>query len=220
MAFPYYRACAISVVEFRSFDPSLRAKRSNPWPTGTQSGLLRRFAPRNDALSPLPPHLLRGLPEHVFARPFVERLFHEFADRKTGLNLRPRAHLRVPALDVRIIVERKALRLMGHGPGKAGDVGDRIVAGDVSAGFAELRIEHAVKPNRLVAIAFDGIGDLLLRIEREMSVLAQHRTEPAHLPHHPLHHPGPPAHVAWQEPAGLLGEIDQDRAGLEYRKRL
>jgi len=39
---------------------------------------------------------------------------------------------RVPALDVRIIVERKALRLVGHGPGKAGDVGNRIVARQIA----------------------------------------------------------------------------------------
>ncbi|MFZ0723488.1 MAG: AMP-binding protein, partial [Xanthobacteraceae bacterium] len=37
----------IPVVCFGSDDSSLRAQRSNPWP---QSGLLRRFAPRNDAM--------------------------------------------------------------------------------------------------------------------------------------------------------------------------
>src|SRR5712692_11129840 len=59
----------------------------------------------------------------------------------------------------------------------------------------------------------------LRRVEREMAVLAEHGTEPAHLPHHPLHHPGAAAHIRRQETSGLFGEIDQDGAGLEYRKR-
>ena len=116
-------------------------------------------APHNDGRQstsspPSPSHA----PEHIPPRLLVERLLHELADRKPGLHLRPRAHLGVPALDVRIIVERKALRLVGHGPGKAGDIGDRIVAGDIGAGLAELRIEHAVEPRRLVAVALDRVG--------------------------------------------------------------
>src|SRR5215208_2871379 len=114
-----------------------------------------RFARPGMTLLFLLRHFLRGLSEHVPAGLFVERLLHEFPDRKTRLHLRARADLGVPALDVRIIVERKALGFVGHGPGKAGDVGDRIVAGDVSPGFSELPIEHAIKPRGLVAIAFD-----------------------------------------------------------------
>src|SRR5437879_4629867 len=92
-----------------------------------RTGLLRRFAPRNDGcFLRLSGHLLRGLPEHISSRLFVERLTHEFADRKSRLHLRPRTNLGIPALDVRIIVERKPLRLVGHGPGKAGDIGNRI----------------------------------------------------------------------------------------------
>src|SRR4051795_10264892 len=106
-------------------------------------------------------HFLCGLAEHIPARLFVERLLYEFADRKTRLHLRPRAHLGIPALDVRIIVERKALRLVRHGPRKAGDVRNRIISRDVSPGFSELRVEYAIEPRRLVAIAFDGVGDLL-----------------------------------------------------------
>src|SRR4030088_1284163 len=115
--------------------------------------LLAMTIPRR---SPPPRQLLRRLPEHVLACFLVERLLHEFADRKARLHLWPRANLRIPALDVGIIVERKTLRLVRHGPRKAGDVGDRIVAGDVSTGLAQLRIEHAIKPGRLVAIALDG----------------------------------------------------------------
>src|SRR5258708_11922474 len=148
-------------------------------------------------------HLLRGPPDHVPARLFVERLLFEFADRKPRLDLRSRAHLGIPALDVGIIVERKALRLVGHGPGKAGDVGNRIVARDVTPRFAQLRIEHTIKPGRLVMIALDGIGDFLRRVEREMTVLAEHGTKPAHLPHHPLYYPLAAPHALRQTPPGL-----------------
>src|SRR3981189_1157535 len=122
----------------------------------------------------LPSHLLRFLPEHILARLLVERLLDEFADRKPRLHLRPGTDIRIPALDVGIVVERKALRLVGHGPWKAGDVGDRIFPGDVSTGLAQLRIEHAIKPGRIVAIALDGVGNFLLGVEREMTVLAEH----------------------------------------------
>src|SRR4051794_37870019 len=82
---------------------------------------------------------LRRLPEHVPSRLVVERLLDELADRQARLHLWPRADLGVPALCMRIVVECEALRLVGHGPGKAGDVGDRIiVAGDIGAGLAQL----------------------------------------------------------------------------------
>ena len=118
------------------------------------------------------------------------------------------------------MVERKALRLVCQGPGKAGDVRNRIISRDVSPGFSELRVEYAIKPRRLIAIAFDGVGDLLRRVECEMTVLAEHGTEPAHLPHQPLHDFGAGAQFIWEKAAGLVGEVNQDGAGLEYRKRL
>src|ERR1700730_1963994 len=119
------------------------------------SGLALR-APRTDESLFLFRHLLCFLPEHVLARLLVERLLNEFADRQPRLHLRPRPHQRVPAFHVRIIVEREALRLVGHGPGEAGDVGNRIVAGDVGPGLAQLGVEHAIEPCCLVAVALDG----------------------------------------------------------------
>src|ERR1041385_8773437 len=78
----------------------------------------RRFAaPRNDTPLFLPHQFLRTLSKHISPRLLVERLLHELADRKSRLHLRPRAHLGIPALHVGIIVERKALRPVGHGPG-------------------------------------------------------------------------------------------------------
>src|SRR5664279_1850762 len=104
-------------------------------------------------------HFLSGLAKHVPAGLLVERLLDEFSDCKPRLHLGPRAYLRVPALDVGIIVEREALRLVGHGPGKARDVGDGIVARHIGTGLAELSVEHSIKPGSLVAVAFDGVGN-------------------------------------------------------------
>src|SRR5947209_15418890 len=120
----------------------------------------------------LPRQRFRRLAEHVAPRLFIERLLDKFSHREPRLYLRPRAHFRVPALYRRVVIERKALRLMGHGPWEAGNVGDRVVAGDVSAGLAELPVEHAIQPRRLVAIARDGVRDFFWRIESKMPVLA------------------------------------------------
>src|SRR3954453_12969168 len=136
--------------------------------------------------SPLPGQFLCGLPEHVLARLLVERFLHELSYRKTRLHLRPGPDLRVPPLYVGIIVETEALALLRHGPGKAGAFGASIVARDVSPGLPELCVEHPIKPRRFIAIAFDGIGDLLMSVERKVAVLAEHRTKSTHLPHHPL----------------------------------
>src|SRR5258708_16395609 len=161
-----YPSSAISLSKSATADLDAQAPESILPAVVMDSGLARSLssgralrgpvgAPRNDQQLFLLRHLLRRLPEHIPSRLLVERLFFEFADRKPRLHLRPRAHLRIPALDVRIIVERKALRLVGHGPGKAGDVGNRIVAGDVSPGLAQLPVAHAIQPCRLVAVAFD-----------------------------------------------------------------
>jgi len=49
--------------------------------------------------------------------------------------------------------------------------------------------------------------------------LAAHRSEPAHLPHHPLHDLGTAAQVGGQEAAALLGQVEQDGARFEHRHR-
>src|ERR1041384_2338373 len=63
------------------------------------------------------------------------------------------------------------------------------------------------------------IGVLALRVVDEMRELPGHRPEIADLPEQPFQHFLPPAPALRQEPAGLLGEMDQNGAGFEYRHR-
>src|SRR5260370_36775189 len=114
------------------------------WFETAQERLLTMRRSTATPLSFLLHHLLGGLPEHVLSRLLVERRLFEFADRKTRLHLRPRAHLGIPALEVRIIVERRPLRLVRHGPCKAADIASRIVSGDESTGLTQSRIKHAI----------------------------------------------------------------------------
>src|SRR5829696_7181439 len=97
--------------DFLSIESSLRGakRRSNP---DLLCGAMDCFASlAMTALgTSLPPRqLLRALPEHVLPRLLIKWLLHELPDRQSHLHLWPRAHVSVPALDVRIIVKRKAL---------------------------------------------------------------------------------------------------------------
>src|SRR6266446_779049 len=80
---------------------------------------------------------------------------------------RPRADRLEPALEMRKIPELLALPLVGHDPGIARHVGDRIVAGDEGA-IGKPPVEHAVEPVHLVAIAVHGIGNLVHRVMAEV----------------------------------------------------
>src|SRR3546814_12525409 len=71
---------------------------------------------------------------------------------------------------------------------------------------------------RLVAIAFDGIGLSLGRIADKMMRLTLHRTKARHLPHEPLLSLAAAARVFRKQPAALFGEVKQDRAALDQRR--
>jgi hypothetical protein len=53
----------------------------------------------------------------------------------------------------------------------------------------------------------------------EMLRLAEHRAEPSHLPHEPLHHLAPRAPVRRDEATRLFGQVNEDRTRLEHRDR-
>ncbi|CFM29709.1 Uncharacterised protein [Bordetella pertussis] len=123
-----------------------------------------------------------------------------------------------PALEVRKLVQVLALALVRHDPGIGRHVGDRVVAGDELA-LRQLAVEHAIQAVGFLDVALDGVGDALGRIGREVVVLAGHGAQSAHLPEQPLQHVGAPAQVGGDELAGLLGQVQQDGAGLEQRDR-
>src|SRR5882724_5915889 len=68
-----------------------------------------------------------------------------------------------PALQVREVVDLLLLPQVRQHPRVAGNVGDRIVAGDELAA-GELVVEHGVQARGLAHIAVDGIGNLLRRV--------------------------------------------------------
>jgi hypothetical protein len=78
----------------------------------------------------------------------------------------------------------------------------------------ELLVEHAVEPLRLLEVALLGVGRLALVVLHEVVHLPEHRADAAHLPHQPLGHAVALELVGRQQLAGLLGEVEQDRARL------
>ena len=141
-------------------------------------------------------------------------------DLDAALHRRPRRDLVEPAHEVRILGALDALALGEAGPRPDRDVGDAVVVAREIGVLFEAAVDHAVEAVGLVAIAVAGVLDVLWRILQEMVRLAEHRADAAHLEHQPLQHAVAPARIGRQELAGLLGEVDQDRAGFEHRDRL
>src|SRR5258708_30895618 len=114
------------------------------------------------------------------------------------------------------------MALMPPGPAEDGKIGDRHLVAAGIRRLAEPRIEDAVKPVRLLGIAFEAVAPVLLVLDaEEMMHLPRHRAKPAHLPHQPFEHRHLLAQIALRpELAGLLAEIEQDRAAFEDADRL
>ena len=64
-----------------------------------------------------------------------------------------------------------------------------------------------------------GVVDLFRGVARKVMILTGHGTQAADLPEQPLGGLDPPADVPGNEQAGLLGQIEQDGAGLEHPDR-
>src|SRR6516165_5927344 len=60
-----------------------------------------------------------------------------------------------PALEVREILEPLSLRFVGHDPWVAGDIGDRVLPGNVGT-VPQAVVEHTVQPVGLFDVALDG----------------------------------------------------------------
>src|SRR5262245_58696054 len=140
-------------------------------------------------------------------------------DRQAALHRRARQHGLEPAPDVWKAAQVMAVALGAARPADAGDVGDRVTAGN-ELPVREPPIHHAVDPVHFIAEARDGVGQLLERIVAEVVGLPGLGTEIGHLPEHPLVDLDARAFVLRIEFAGLAAEILQDRTRLEDRDPL
>jgi len=80
-------------------------------------------------------------------------------------------------------------------------------------------IEHAVETAQLARVALDRLGNRRRRVDAEVTGLARHRPQARHLPEQPLQCVEPRAALGRQQLAGLVREVQQDRARLEHRQR-
>src|SRR5437867_1590343 len=140
---------------------------------------------------------------------------------EAALRPRPRHHRLVPALDVGIVGEVDLMALVPPGPAEDGEIGDRHLRAGGIRHLAQPLVEDAVEPARLLHVALEAVAAVRLLLDlQEMVHLSGDRPEPAHLPHQPFEHRHLAAQIALRpELAGLLAEINQDRAGFEDADR-
>ena len=132
----------------------------------------------------------------------------------------PRHQRVVPAFDIGKIRQLDLVARVPPGPAEDGEIGDRQRARDEFA-IRQAAIQHAVEPARLRHEALQAVGAVLLVLQRdEVMHLPRHRPEAAHLPHQPFIDRDALDQRLGQEFAGLLAEIEQDRAGLEHADAL
>ena len=101
-----------------------------------------------------------------------------------------------------------------------GDIGNRVAARDPVA-TVQLAVDHVQQSLGLRDIAFtrSGILDLGTGEFVKIAQLPEHRPDAAHLEHQPLDRLVAADSIAWQQLAGFLGKIDQDRPAFEQAHR-
>ncbi|MEY9429446.1 hypothetical protein ABH975_004761 [Bradyrhizobium ottawaense] len=106
-------------------------------------------------------------------------------------------------------------------PAEHGDVGNGVVVIHEPLPSRKMRLHHAEQAHGFGDVAVT--GPLVLKILAgefvEEADLAEHRPDAAHLEVHPLDGPVAARGILRQKLAGLLGEVLQDRPGLEQRQR-
>ena len=139
-----------------------------------------------------------------------------FAEVDAPLHRRALLYRLAPAGDIGEIVERLTERLGDQHPGPRGHISDRIFVDNV---FSRLQppLQDAQAAVVFVGVALVRIGMLPLSVVDVVAELAGHRAEIADLPEQPLEGLLAAAAALRHEAAGLLGEVDQDRAGFENR---
>src|SRR5690606_8704602 len=81
-------------------------------------------------------------------------------------------------------------------------------------------VEKAIEAMRLLAKAFNGIGQFFRRIVAEMAKLTKGWPLRRHLPHHPLQNMGSVFGLAGEKSPDLFRQINQNGAGLSNTNRL
>src|SRR5208282_3536147 len=103
-----------------------------------------------------------------------------------------------------------------HQPRVGRDVRNRIGARHV-LGLRQLTVEQLDQPRGFADVTLDGVWDFLGRRVGEVAGLAEHRADIRHLPEEPFEHFRAPGIFRRQQLAGLLRQVNQYRARLEYR---
>src|SRR5580765_8470896 len=113
------------------------------------------------------------------------------------------------------------MALVPPGPAEDREISDRHLAAAGERYLAQALVEDAVEPAGLRHVTVEPVAAVRLVLDlQEMVDLAGHRPEPAHLPHQPFEHRHLAAQIALRpELAGLLSEVDEDRAGFEDADR-
>ncbi|KGC52746.1 hypothetical protein DO65_4937 [Burkholderia pseudomallei] len=140
---------------------------------------------------------------------------------------RPRDERVERARHVRIAIEFDELARLVEAdqvahPRERRDVGDRIGVVHDPPAMREAAVKHAEQALRLADVALARAFVLVLAARElvEEAELAEHRPDAAHLEHQPLDRLVAARGIGRDEPARLLGEIQQDRARFEQRERL
>jgi hypothetical protein len=100
-------------------------------------------------------------------------------------------------------------------PGPGRHVGDRVGVAAQEPALGEVAVENVELPLHLHGVAIDGILELLGRIGVEVAEAAPQEGRAGHLPEEPRQAFRARTRLARKEGVELLGQVDQDRAGLE-----
>src|SRR5262245_64239974 len=106
----------------------------------------------------------------------VDRLSVGDSHPKPALGGRARLDRFLPALKIWKFLDVLALALPAQGPSNAGDVGDRIFAGQELA-IGETVVHHAIEPVDLIRVALDRVVERLWLVVEEVVVIISSRDE-------------------------------------------
>ena len=137
------------------------------------------------------------------------------AQREAALHTRAFAYRFEPALKIREVAQVLPLAFVRHDPRPTGDIGDRVLTGQVLM-VAQLPLHDAVQSIDFLRIALDAIRHVFKREGSKVVRLSGHRAEAADLPEQPGLDASSFFELGGQKLPGFLGQVNQDGAGLEH----